>query len=189
MEDNTSIILQTANAIATDNYKNKISTIKILLDSGSQQTFISEEMAKELNLKPAREVPVDINTFMNNHKLKHTTKFREYEIIVRAISSNKKLFRKVLGTPTICNIIKGQNIDLAVEQTEFVKGLQLADTGQHSPESKTDILISSDCYWKVVTGEVKRDSRSEMVAINTMFGCCLSGSFKKKIISVRVMLV
>ena len=74
---------------------------------------------KELNLKPIREVPVDINIFMSNHN--RTTKFKEYEIIARAISSNKKLFLKVLGTSTICNTIKGQNIDLAVEQTEFVK--------------------------------------------------------------------
>ena len=85
-----------------------------------------------------------------------------------------------MRTPTICNTVKGQNIDLPVEQTEFVKGLQLVDTGQHSPESKIDILIGSDCYWKVVTGEVKRDSRSEMVAINTVFGWCLSGPFKSK---------
>ena len=61
-----------------------------------------------------------------------------------------------------------------------MKGLQLADTGQHSPENIIDILIGSDCYWKVVTGEVKRDSRSEMVSINTMFGWCLSGRFKNK---------
>ena len=67
-----------------------------------------------------------------------------------------------------------------MEQTEFIKGLQLADTGQHSPESKIDILTGSDCYWKVVAVEVKRDSRSEMVAINTMFGWCLSGPFKNK---------
>ena len=113
VEDNMSIILQTANAIATDIYENKILAVKILLDSGSQQIFISEELAKELNLKPAREVQADINTFMSNHK--PTTKFKGYEIIVRAISSNKKLFLKVLGTPTICNTIKGQNIDLAVE--------------------------------------------------------------------------
>ena len=113
VEGNTSIILQTASAIATDKYENKISTVKILLGSGSQQTFISGELAKELNLKPIREVPVDTNTFMSNHK--RTTKFKEYEIIVRAINSNKKLFLKILGTPTICNKIKGQNIDLAVE--------------------------------------------------------------------------
>ena len=62
---------------------------------------------------------------------------------------------------------------------EFLKGLQLACTGKHSPESKIDFLIFSDCYWKIVTGEVKRDSRSEMVAINTMFGWCLSGPLKK----------
>lgn len=57
------------------------------MDPESQQTFISEELAKELNLKPVREVPVDINTFMSNHQ--RTTKFNEYEIIVLAISSKK----------------------------------------------------------------------------------------------------
>ena len=85
-----------------------------------------------------------------------------------------------MGTLTICNTIKGQNINLAVERTEFVKGLQLTDTGHYSPESKIDILIGSDCYWKVVTGEVERDSCIEMVAINTTFGWCLSGPFKNK---------
>ena len=53
------------NAIATDNYENKISKVKILLDSGSHQTFISEEMAKELNLKP-----------VINHLYKTTTRLR-----------------------------------------------------------------------------------------------------------------
>ena len=105
VEGNTSIILQTANAIATDNYENKISAVKVLLGSGSQETFISEELVKELNLKPVREVPVDINTFVSNHK--RTTKFKEYEIIVRATRLNKKLFLKALGTPTICNTVKG----------------------------------------------------------------------------------
>ena len=178
MEGCTSIILLTVNARATDNHENRNSTIKILLDPGSQQTFISEELAKELNLKPVREMPVDIITFMSNHK--STTKFNEYEIIVRAVTSNKKLVLKVLGTPAICNTIKGQNIDLAVEPTEFVKGLQLADTGQHSSESKIDILIGSDCYWKVVRREVKRDNRSEIVSSNTIFGWCLSWPFKNK---------
>ena len=68
-----------------------------------------------------------------------------------------------------------------MEQIEFVRGLQLADTGQHTTESKTDILIGSDCSWKVVTGEVKRENRTEMVSFNTIFGRFLSGPFKSKI--------
>ena len=65
---------------STDNYENKILTVKTLLDSGSQQLFISTKLMKELNLKLIREVPVDIITFMNNHK--RTTEFKQYEIIV-----------------------------------------------------------------------------------------------------------
>ena len=38
---------------------------KSLLDSGSQQTF-KEKLANELNLKPVREVPLDINRLTTN---------------------------------------------------------------------------------------------------------------------------
>ena len=38
---------------------------KTLLDSGSQQTF-KEKLANELNLKPVREVPLDINRLTTN---------------------------------------------------------------------------------------------------------------------------
>ena len=62
---------------------------------------------------------------------KSVTKFKEYEIVVRSITTNQKLFIKVLSAPTLCSSIKGQNIRLALQQTEFVKGLQLADSGQY----------------------------------------------------------
>ena len=64
--------------------KIKFQWLEFLVDPGSEQTFISEELAKELNLKHVREVPVDINTFISNHR--RTTKINEYEIIVREIS-------------------------------------------------------------------------------------------------------
>ena len=54
-----------------------------------------------------------------------------------------------------------------VEQIEFIKGLQLTNTGYHSTESK--ILLGSDCYWKVVSEKIKRDSHTDATAINTMF--------------------
>ena len=84
VEGDTSIILQAANAIAMDNYENKFSTVKISLNSGSQQTFISEELAKELNLKPVREVPVDINAFMSNHD------------VLQNLKSMKLLFKQLV---------------------------------------------------------------------------------------------
>lgn len=46
---------------------------------------------------------------------------------------------------------------MAIEQTEFIKGLQLHDTGQQSTESETDILIGSNRYWEAIFGEIKLD--------------------------------
>ena len=67
-----------------------------------------------------------------------------------------------------------------VEQIEFIKGLQLTNTGYHSTESKIDILLGSDCYWKVVSEKIKRDSHTDATAINTMFVWFLGGTFKNK---------
>ena len=47
IKGNTSVILQTASAIAPASYENKFSMAKSLLDSGSQQTF-KEKLANEL---------------------------------------------------------------------------------------------------------------------------------------------
>ena len=65
IKGNTSVILQTASAIAVASYENKFSMAKSLLDSGYQQTF-KEKLANELHLKPVREVPVDINPLTTN---------------------------------------------------------------------------------------------------------------------------
>ena len=65
------------------------------------------------------------------------------------------------------------------EQIEFIKGLQLTNTGYHSTESKIDIL-GSDCYWKVVPEKIKRASHTDATAINTMFVGFLGGTFKNK---------
>ena len=51
VKNNTSILLQTANAIATDENQNQCCAVKILLDPGSQQTFVTQRIVDELKLK------------------------------------------------------------------------------------------------------------------------------------------
>ena len=52
VKSNTSILLQTANAIVTDEKENQCCAVKILSDPESEQTFITQIVVKELKLKP-----------------------------------------------------------------------------------------------------------------------------------------
>ena len=56
VKNNTNILLQTANALVTDKNETQVCAIKLLLDAGSQQTFITQRVVDELKLKPLREL-------------------------------------------------------------------------------------------------------------------------------------
>ena len=58
-----------------------------------------------------------------------------------------------------------------------LQDFELADHDPGSDGGKVDILIGSDYYWEVVTGEIKRDA-SGPVALNSKFGWILSGPAK-----------
>ena len=71
--------------------------------------------------------------------------------------------------PKICSKIKGQNLNCVIKNHNFIRDLQLADTGFNSEEN-VDILIGADLYWQFVTGKTKRSESCNLVAINFIFG-------------------
>ena len=60
---NANILLQTANALVTDKNETQVCAIKLLLDTGSQQTFITQRLVDELKLKPLREINMKVSSF------------------------------------------------------------------------------------------------------------------------------
>ena len=62
----TSVLLQTATAVVSDNIEKRSVPVKILLDSGSQRTYLSERIVKHLNLKPINTQVMTIKTLGND---------------------------------------------------------------------------------------------------------------------------
>ena len=112
-------------------------------------------------MKPIREISIKVNTFISTHKA--AKKFYEYEIFVRSIHANEKLFLKIWGTLTFCSSIKQQNIYLALKEIEFVK----------------DLISSNNLEKAAVTGRLIRVKWS--VTIKTISDWCLSRPFAKKL--------
>ena len=61
-----SVLLQTA-AVSVSGFDNKrkVSNVRLLFDSGSQRSYISEDLRKKLNFRTLRMENIAINTFGN----------------------------------------------------------------------------------------------------------------------------
>ena len=80
---------------------------------------------------------------------------------------------EVLVVPHICEPIAPQPLSVCMESCEHLSQLELADPESDHP-LEVDVLIGSDYYWKLATGEV-RCGTTGPVAIGTRLGWVLSG--------------
>ena len=79
-----------------------------------------------------------------------------------------------LSVPMICDPLSDQPIAHAMKNYDYLTNLDLADYSCSTDMLEVDILIGSDHYWKLVTGEVVRSGDGPM-AIQTKLGWVLSG--------------
>ena len=66
IKNNTSVLLQIANVLISDKKCDKHRGVKLLLDPGSKQTFLTEKIVNTLDLKPVRSVNMGISRFLSN---------------------------------------------------------------------------------------------------------------------------
>ena len=70
--------------------------------------------------------------------------------------------------------LTAQPISLCAATCEHLAQLELADSCSDDSTLEVDVLIGSDYYWDLATGEVRR-GESGPVPINTRLGWVLSG--------------
>ena len=105
VKSNTNILLKTANALVTDKNETQAGAIKLLLDAGSQQTFVTQRVVDELKLKSLREINMEVSSFLS--KKEGAMKLKEYELNVKNTDSSNSKLIKCLCVPKICPNIKG----------------------------------------------------------------------------------
>ena len=74
----------------------------------------------------------------------------------------------------ICEPLSLQPILMCTEKYEHLSQLEMADPVDGTTAKEIDVLIGSDHYWDLVTGEIRRGA-SGPVAIQTQLGWVLSG--------------
>ena len=172
--DQQGILLQTARAqvYSVEDTSAEVST-RILFDSGSQRSYISEKVRARLQLKAIRSEKVIIKTFGQGSDSK-VTRLDVVQFKVRDNSDSGFTLIEALCVPTICSPLTNQFISKARNLKEF-KDLQFADHEGNSTNLPVGILIGVDYYHTFMTGKVVR-SQAGPVACGTKLGWVISGS-------------
>ena len=166
------VLLQTARALVHNPDSPHLSRrARIVFDSGSQRSYITDQLKEELSLCPRGEQSMSIVTFGAQEEIPQVCEIVDLCVMLRGGSTRQLTLYAV---PNICEPLTCQPIAFCRDNFEHLSGLPLADTTDSHDRLQIDILLGSDYYWTLLTGEVKRGS-SGPVGVQTELGWVLSG--------------
>ena len=162
------LLLQTARAMAINDVTSETVSVRILLDTGSQQTYITNRLKSKLNLAPVKSETLHFNTFGDERYTK-----QQCDVVqLRLQGSQGEIEISAICFPTICSALSAK---VNIDNYEHLQGLELTDTSiVETSQQNIEVIIGSDYYFDVVSGDVIRDSNGP-VAMSSLFGWILSG--------------
>ena len=145
--------------------------VRILIDSGSDHSYIRTEVAQALNLKtngPSTKMTI----YMHGGQEK-TTKVKNVSFQVSSRTNDKRRIElSAWSVNTVCAPFDAVQVD--VSRYKHLKGLNLADEFPRDASS-IDVLIGADQWGQVMLNGVRKGPASTPFAVNSIFGWLLSG--------------
>ncbi len=132
---------------------------------------MSDRVSSALSLVPKGEQQMYIATFGSGRKDPQICQVVSLGMRVR---EGRDVILSLFDVPTICEPLEGQPITLCARQYDHLSQLELADASDGGSQMQVDLLIGSDYYWELATGEVRRGIGGP-IAIRTRLGWVLSG--------------
>ncbi|XP_044249598.1 uncharacterized protein [Drosophila takahashii] len=161
-------ILPTA-MVYVQNAKGDHVTCRLLLDTGSELSYVSERCIQALGL--TRSASRILVTGISSVKADTTRGCSTLHIKSRISGDQLVVYAHVLGR--ITSSLERQNIDASA--LKVFKDLQLADT-KFNTNSPVDILLGSEHVWSVFTGRKMYDNKGNLIAISWVFGWVITSS-------------
>ena len=166
-------MLQTARVNVTSSDNSQQVCTRVLFDSGSQRSYISEKVRSRLKLTTVQSEKVIIKTFGQAEG----SEVQRLDIVQFKIKNKHDAnftCVKALCVPTICSPLTNQCMSSVRECPEF-KELKFADYEDQGANRPVGILLGIDYYHAFMTGRVVRSSLGP-VACETKVGWVVSGS-------------
>ena len=141
----------------------------ILLDEGSQRSFLTECLARSLQLQPDHTEDICLASFGSSTGL--LRRLNVATIFLETITGDK-LPLSVLLVPAIAAPIQNTSCS-AIANLPYLKGLKLANPLTAGEQFNITLLIGADYYWQVVEDQIVRGQGP--IAMKSKLGYLLSG--------------
>ena len=106
-------------------------------------------------LKPTRVEKLHLNTF--GHDGYKTQTCAIVKLYIQGLRQGETIGLSAMTSPSICSPLPSA---IRADNYPHLQGLQLADECD-PPRQEVDVLVSSNCYWNIVTGSPGRSCSSE----------------------------
>ena len=153
-------------------HEDKECQIRILLDSGLQQTFLKKSIADDLNMK-SQGSPTTMNIKVlggqEQRKRMDCVRFMLTPLdsgVDQAVSIDAWMISSVCAPLTA--------VDVDVRKCAHLRNLKLADTFPRKA-APVDLLFGADQYYKLVQGNIRRGRPGTPIATKSRLGWLLSG--------------
>ena len=165
--NNTVCLLKTA--VATITSLNSEAEANILFDEGSQRSFLTQDMADLLSLKPHHMEDISLSSF--GSKIAHNKKMEAAQIHIKT-KTGEFIPISVLIVPTIATPLRN-TLETEVTQLPYLHDLPLAHPVMKDSSFNISLLIGSDHYWDIVEDHIIRGCGP--TAMSSKLGYLLSG--------------
>jgi hypothetical protein len=144
--------------------------VNILLDEGSQRSFITSNVAQKLgiNITDCDSENLQLSTFGSQSTGVQSVPITDITLLTREDS----VHMRYLIIPTISSPVKNYT-PATIENYAYLRDLPLADHVM-ADTFDIDILVGADYYWSIVNSEIVRGPGP--TAVNTKLGYLISGS-------------
>ena len=115
--------------------------VRIVLDCGSQRSYVTEQVARELALNPKGEQSLTIMTFGSSAEQSRVCTFTKLNLV---LSDGETQTLTLFAVPLICEPLVCHPVSFCQESFDHLNGLHLADPTDGSSHPDVDILIGSD---------------------------------------------
>ena len=168
------VVMQTAlvEAMSTDHSSSEVA--RLLMDTGSSRTYVTEDIVKRLNLQSNESSKLTIHTFGVSKPKEITSK-----VVKLTLKSKEGNTIKIIANvvPKISGNIQRLPIKLK-NRFSIQKRFKLADTLPEQAESTTiGILIGNDYYNEVMSPE-RVNVQEGLYLVKSKFGWIISGKTK-----------
>ena len=159
----------------------KSGRVRVLLDSGSQRTFVTVRMARELGCTVLHKEPLSVGTF-GQRALK--VEMREVVWLnLKPLRGSSVVSVDAYVVPEI-SFIRNRHLEVVKENYAHLKGLWLSDVCMSNEELEVDVLVGADYLWMFQKDLMLRGEPGGPVAVETVglgdFRTYWAGEFRRE---------